>query len=149
MRSMSKDSEGFAIFKELHCARQDWSIPTLALFLKQINIIILFISFDIVVMGMNHKLYTLKMSSGVLAATSSISIPPWGLPTMTGPLQDRSIKMAKYVSLLMSRASATITWIWHSRSKRGWWRNATTITGWVSDYVKCTNCCLLAILYFP
>lgn len=39
--------------------------------------------------------HTLKMSSGLLAATSSISTPPWGLPTITGPLNDRSIRMAK------------------------------------------------------
>lgn len=44
---------------------------------------------------MSYKLHTLKMSSGLLAATSSMSIPPCGLPTMTGPLQDRSIRMAK------------------------------------------------------
>ncbi|TNN26376.1 hypothetical protein EYF80_063489 [Liparis tanakae] len=53
------------------------------------------------------------MSSGELAATSSMSMPPWGLPTITGPLQARSIRMAKYVSLVMSRASATITWTRH------------------------------------
>lgn len=65
-----------------------------------------------------HKLSTLKMSSGLLAATSSISMPPCGLPTMTGPLQDRSIRMAKYVSLLISKASATITWTQQSRRER-------------------------------
>lgn len=73
-----------------------------------------------------YKFYTLKMSSGLLAATSSMSMPPWGLPTMTGPLQDRSIRMAKYVSLLMSRASATITWRWHSRSEKGRESNEAT-----------------------
>lgn len=82
----------------------------------------------------NHKLYTLKMSSGLLAATSSISMPPCGLPTMTGPLQDRSIRMAKYVSLLISRASATITWTWQSR--REGLRNAATIPAWLYNHIK-------------
>ena len=47
-----------------------------------------------------------KMRSGVFSATSSMSIPPSGEPTMTGPLNARSIKTAKYVSLVMSNAYA-------------------------------------------
>ena len=57
-----------------------------------------------------HKAkHTVKMASGVLAATSSMSTPPCGDPTMTGPLCSRSSRIAKYVSLAMSRASAIIT----------------------------------------
>lgn len=52
---------------------------------------------------------TLKISSGLVAATSSMSTPPCGLPTITGPLQALSIKIAKYVSLEIFSASATIT----------------------------------------
>ena len=53
---------------------------------------------------------TVKMASGVFSATSSMSMPPCGLPTMTGPLWPRSSRMAKYVSRVMSNAWATITW---------------------------------------
>ena len=41
---------------------------------------------------------SVKMSSGVSAATSSIEVPPQGLATMTGPLCVRSIKIEKYAS---------------------------------------------------
>ena len=52
---------------------------------------------------------TLNIFSGVEAATSSISTPPAGLPTSTGPCAERSSTMAKYVSLDMSNDSATMT----------------------------------------
>uniref|UniRef100_A0A6B0U143 Uncharacterized protein n=1 Tax=Ixodes ricinus TaxID=34613 RepID=A0A6B0U143_IXORI len=52
---------------------------------------------------------SLKMSWGVFSATSSMSTPPAGLATMTGPLKLRSIRMARYVSRAMSMASAIIT----------------------------------------
>ena len=37
----------------------------------------------------------LKIFSGEASATSSMSTPPSGLPTMTGPSDSRSIRMAK------------------------------------------------------
>jgi hypothetical protein len=36
-----------------------------------------------------------KIRSGVFSATSSMSIPPSGDPTMTGPLNSRSIRTAR------------------------------------------------------
>ena len=51
---------------------------------------------------------TLNIFSGYFSATSSISIPPSGLATMTGPFDSLSIKIAKYVSLAMSNAWATV-----------------------------------------
>jgi len=50
------------------------------------------------------------MASGCFFATSSMSIPPIGLPTITGPMHVRSIRNARYVSRAMSSASATITY---------------------------------------
>lgn len=94
-----------------------------------------------------HKLSTLKMSSGLLAATSSISMPPCGLPTMTGPLQDRSIRMAKYVSLLISKASATITWIQQSR-REGLMEDCRYISSFTSESHKSFLTVVLIITLF-
>lgn len=62
-----------------------------------------------VVIPRHSVLRTLKIFSGEEAATASMSTPPSGLPTRTGPRDSRSMRIAKYVSRSMSSASATIT----------------------------------------
>lgn len=56
-----------------------------------------------------YKYLTFMMESGSVAAVSSMSIPPCLLPMITGPACDLSSTIAKYVSLAISKASATIT----------------------------------------
>ena len=73
---------------------------------------------------------TVKMASGSLAATSSMSMPPLGLPTMTGPPWALSIRIAKYVSRSMSRASATITLERIKSCKLGCWTVSQKLIDW-------------------
>jgi hypothetical protein len=51
----------------------------------------------------------LKIFSGVLAATSSMSMPPAGLTIITGDWLARSTMTPTYASLAMSAAGATST----------------------------------------
>ncbi|GMR45344.1 hypothetical protein PMAYCL1PPCAC_15539, partial [Pristionchus mayeri] len=52
---------------------------------------------------------SLKMSSGETSAVCSMSTPPAGLATSTGPLASLHMSTARYVSRLMVTPSAIIT----------------------------------------